>query len=128
MLLTACWLNEKASRYRAAWLKTAGWVYAGIVAAGVLCIRYLPVTIGSAEEKNLGKGDITLDLSGWKSFALQMDSIYRSDIESKKMKPGAVLISDYWFPAGHLDHYAGLPYLITCLLLVLSRTSITLPG
>jgi len=26
------------------------------------------------------------------------------------MKENATIISDYWFPAGHLDHYYGIPY------------------
>jgi hypothetical protein len=111
MLLAACRLDEKnISLRRFVWLKTALWVYTLIVIGGVLGIRYLPLRIGSREEENLGKGDITLDMSGWKCFALQMDSLYRSDVVAKKIKPGAVLIADYWFPAGHLDHYAGLPY------------------
>jgi hypothetical protein len=111
MLLAACRLDEKnISLRQSAWLKAAIWVYTVIVIGGVLGIRYLPLRIGSAEEENLGKGDITLDMSGWKSFAIKMDSLYRSDIISQKMKPGAILIADYWFPAGHLDHYAALPY------------------
>jgi hypothetical protein len=111
MLLTSLWLDDKSNMLPAAkWLKTAGWVYGCIVILGVTGIRYLPFRIGSKEEKNLGKGDITLDMNGWQLFAVQLDSLYKSDINSHKMNPGATLISDYWFPAGHLDHYYGIPY------------------
>lgn len=111
MLLAACWLDEKTPPVNfPAWLRAAGWVYGGIVTAGVWGILFLPFRIGSSQDQNLGKGDITLDMSGWKSFARRFDSLYQADIKSGNMKPGATLISDYWFPAGHLDHYYGIPY------------------
>jgi 4-amino-4-deoxy-L-arabinose transferase-like glycosyltransferase len=111
MLLAALWLDEKTKILASSnWLKTAGWVYVSIVILGVTGIRYLPFRIGSTEEKNLGKGDITLDMSGWHSFAIQLDSLYQADIISHNMKDSATLISDYWFPAGHLDHYYSMPY------------------
>jgi hypothetical protein len=111
MLPAACWLDEKKkSLYISNWLGTAGWVYLSVLIIGVSGIRFLPFQIGDREGKNLGKGDITLDMSGWKQFSIQFDSVYRSDIASGRMKPGAAIISDYWFPAGHLDHYYGIPY------------------
>ena len=39
-----------------------------------------------------------------------MDSIYRSDSSSGRMKKNALILSDYWFPAGHLDHYYAVPF------------------
>jgi Dolichyl-phosphate-mannose-protein mannosyltransferase len=111
MLLASLWLSEKSNWHSVSkWLKSAAWVYGCIVILGVASIRYLPFRIGSREEKNLGKGDITLDMSGWQSFAVRFDSLYRADMDSHKMSEGATLISDYWFPAGHLDHYYGIPY------------------
>lgn len=111
MLLTAVWLDEKVNySYAPKWLRVAGWVYVTVVLLGLVSIPFLPFRIGSMEEKNLGKGDITLDMSGWKQFARSFDSLYRSDIVSRKMKKNAALISDYWFPAGHLDHYCSVPY------------------
>ena len=111
MLLTACWLNEKTSPGKTTkWLKTAGWVYGLVVIGSVLCIQFLPFRIGSFQDKNLGEGDITLDMTGWKQFAVYFDSLYRGDIVSGRMKPEATIISNYWFPAAHLDHYYGIPY------------------
>jgi hypothetical protein len=111
MPLAACWLDEKTNKQSASkWLKTAAWVYGSVVILGVLSIRYFPFRIGSSQEKNIGKGDISLDMSGWHSFAVRFDSLYQADIASHNMKQDAVLISDYWFPAGHLDHYYGIPY------------------
>jgi hypothetical protein len=110
MLIAACWLDERSGPSVAGkWLKTAGWVYIGVLIVGLLAIRYLPFRIGNSDEQKLGKGDITLDMSGWESFAVQFDSLYQSDINSGKMKAGSILISDYWFPAAHLDHYYAVP-------------------
>jgi len=111
MLLAACRLDEKTAKPGPAqWLKTAAWLYVSVIVMGVTGIRYLPFRIGSTDEKNLGKGDISLDMCGWHSFAIRMDSLYRADFASGRMKENATIISDYWFPAGHLDHYYGIPY------------------
>ncbi|HEY2650262.1 MAG TPA: glycosyltransferase family 39 protein [Puia sp.] len=111
MLLAACWLDEKTNvAVCHKWLKTAGVFYVTVVVIGVFGIRFLPFRIGSTGEKNLGKGDITLDMNGWRAFAIRLDSLYNADITSGHMKENAIILSDYWFPAGHLDHYYGLPY------------------
>jgi len=65
--------------------------------------------MGSSDARELGKGDITLDMSGWKKFAAQFDSLYRSDQRDGKMKKQATILSDYWFPAAHLDYYYARP-------------------
>jgi len=110
MLLAAGWLDEETDRpYPSRWLKSAAWVYGVVLILGVFSIRLLPLRLGSGEERNLGTGDPTLDMTGWKSFATQFDSLYREDTDSHKMKPGSIILSDYWFPAGHLDHYVARP-------------------
>ncbi len=110
MLLAACWLDERARFIRIRWLKTAGWFFVLVVMIGTLCIRFLPLQIGNRELNYLGTGDITLDMNGWKKFAFDFDTLYQADIQSGKMQSGAVIISDYWFPAGHLDHYCAVPF------------------
>jgi hypothetical protein len=111
MLLSSYWLDKNTEGpVRTKWLRIAGWLYVSIIVIGVIGINYLPFRLGSNDEKNLGKGDITLDMYGWHSFAARFDSLYRSDLASGHMKENAMIISDYWFPAGHLDHYYGIPY------------------
>jgi Dolichyl-phosphate-mannose-protein mannosyltransferase len=110
MLVAASWLDERARFIRIRWLKTAGWFFAIVVTIGTLCIRFLPLQIGNREISYLGAGDITLDMNGWKKFASDFDLLYQADISAGIMKPGAVIISDYWFPAGHLDHYYSVPF------------------
>jgi hypothetical protein len=110
MLLAACYLDEIKSVKKIKWLKASGFTYCLVVFGGILAIRFLPVRIGSHEKKYLGKGDITLDMTGWKQAGGQFDSLYQSDAESGKMQEGAMLISDYWFPASHLDYYFSRPF------------------
>jgi len=111
MLLAALCLEEQSNAGKtAAWLKASAWVYMSVLILGLLCIRYLPFRIGSQQEKKLGTGDPTLDMTGWKLFAPQFESIYQKDIKTGKMKPGSFILADYWFPAGHLNHYLCRPY------------------
>ena len=110
MLLAGVRLDKMKAVVCAKWLKACVWVYVIVVVAGVTGIRFLPLQIGSADKKNLGKGDITLDMYGWRDFATRFDSLSRADLASGRMKENATIISDYWFPAGHLDHYYAIPY------------------
>jgi hypothetical protein len=111
MLLAACWLDEKKESAACdKWLRAAAWLNVSVILIGVTAVLYLPFRIGSTDEKNLGKGDITLDMYGWHSFAVSFDSLYRADLASGHMKENATILSDYWFPAAHLDHYYGIPY------------------
>ena len=109
MLISACHLDEIRSIKKMNWLKASCLTYCIVVFAGVGVILFLPFSIGSRESKYLGKGDFTLDMSGWESFSKKFDSLYRSDVSTGKIKSGATLISDYWFPAGHLDYYYARP-------------------
>lgn len=68
-------------------------------------IRWLPIQLGSKDEQHLGKGDLLLDMSGWKQFGQDFNGLYKQDMAAGTMKEGAVIITDYWFPAAHLDYY-----------------------
>ncbi len=110
MLLSACHLEENVPSRTSRWLKASAWTFLTVVLVGVLGIRFLPFRIGNGQLSYLGKGDITLDLCGWRKFGSELDSLIKSDVIAGIEKPGAVIISDYWFPAGHLDHYSGVPF------------------
>ena len=110
-ILLSCRLDtnfSNASRNR--WLKTSGLVYLSVVVLGVFGIQYLPVQIGSQEMDRRGTGDVTLDMVGWQRFSQKLDSLVKADSASGIMKPGAFILSDYWFPAAHLDYYYAIPY------------------
>jgi Dolichyl-phosphate-mannose-protein mannosyltransferase len=110
MLIAGNWIASHPLSAGKKWLKAAVWIYAVVLVFGVLAINFAPLRLGSNKPERLGEGDITLDMYGWKSFALNFDSLYQEDIRSGLMQPGATIISDYWFPAGYLDHYFARPY------------------
>lgn len=111
LLLTAAYLsgkNEGAAKIPRP-LLSAVILFFVIAAGGVIAISWLPVQIGKKDGKDLGKGDVTLDMNGWKQFSQKFDSLYRSDIKTGMMKPNSPVIADYWFPAAHLDYYVAAP-------------------
>lgn len=81
----------------------------GLIVFTVLIISIaaykLPYSFNSGNQKNLGAGDLLLDFSGWKEFNVDFNKLYRSDTTMGKMKPNSFIISDYWFPAAHLQWY-----------------------
>ncbi|PWT78744.1 MAG: hypothetical protein C5B59_01150 [Bacteroidetes bacterium] len=111
MLLAAAWLSAKnsfAEKTPKSIIAALG-LFVFVVVVALPGIKWLPVPLGSKEERVLGKNDITLDMSGWDKFAIQFDSLYRDDVAKGKMKEGAFILSDYWFPAAHLDYYLATP-------------------
>ena len=69
----------------------------------------LPFQVGSRSPERLGKGDISLDMTGWPSFSREFVTLYHTDAERGRMQGGAIILSDYWFPAAHIDYYIGRP-------------------
>ena len=80
-----------------------------IIVIGIPAIKWLPIQVGNKQEEFLGKGDPSLDLTGWETFSHSFDSLYMNDKKSGLMKSTAFIISDYWFPAAHLDYYLARP-------------------
>ena len=105
MLIAGEWLAKQNIFLREKWIKGAGLVSGVVVIGGILAIHYSPFVLRSNQADHLGEGDFTLDMYGWKSFAHDFDSVYKEDLRSGRMHGDAAIISDYWFPAGHLDHY-----------------------
>jgi len=79
-----------------------------IAAVGV--VRLLPVNIGSKDVQELGKHDVTLDMNGWTDFGKNFDSLYRHDRQGGLINKNPFLISDYWFPAAHINYYVANRY------------------
>jgi hypothetical protein len=74
-----------------------------------LLINYLPAGLGKQNAEHLGAGDFTMDMYGWHSFEKAFEQLRNKDIEARIMKPGAIIISNKWFPAAHLDYYVAYP-------------------
>jgi hypothetical protein len=80
-----------------------------VVTLGALwaVIHFFPGTLGKKEIASLGRGDITLDLYGWKSLAQELKPFMEQDLNSGIKAD--VIVSHKWFPAGHIDYYVAQP-------------------
>jgi hypothetical protein len=85
----------------------AALVYAIIIGvAEVLVVNYFPGTLSDQKQGiNIGKGDVTLDMYGWKEAGRKFDSLYRSDVAKKIMPTGSPIVVTNWYPAAHIDFY-----------------------
>ena len=75
----------------------------------IIIIKWLPYNAGNKEWNHLGEGDPTLDMNGFKKFGNQFDSLYKEDISEGRIGKAAFLLSDFWFPAAHIDYYVARP-------------------
>lgn len=80
-----------------------------VLFAGVLLINFYPGTPGSKKLPALGKGDITLDMYGWRSFSSSFARIRAKDIASGNMLDDAPVVVHKWFPGGQVIFYAAYP-------------------
>jgi 4-amino-4-deoxy-L-arabinose transferase-like glycosyltransferase len=99
-------INKKTIQ---AWLRNANLLVLIIVALSYFAINYLPASLGKKNVADLGSGDFTMDLYGWNSFATAFKKLKDADIKTHNMQPDAVIISNKWFPAAHLDYYVAHP-------------------
>ncbi len=82
---------------------------ATVITGGVLLIHFFPGTLGKKDKAILGEGDFTLDMYGWSSLKTVFQKIASEDAQSGLMKKDAVIISNRWFTAAHLDYYVAMP-------------------
>lgn len=75
----------------------------------LMIVKWLPYNIGTKEWNHLGAGDPTLDMNGFRKFGQQFGALYKKDVEEQKIGKNVFLVSDYWFPAAHIDYYVARP-------------------
>ncbi|RTL58634.1 MAG: glycosyltransferase family 39 protein [Sphingobacteriales bacterium] len=107
LLIAAAWMAEK--KYALRLLLAANGLLLTAIISGWWLINFYPGTLGNKTKEKFGDGDFTLDMYGWKNFARQFMTFYKSDQQQGNTKPGAFIISDKWFPASHIDHYLAYP-------------------
>jgi hypothetical protein len=115
ILLTAAYFSKQTSttvwknRLLPKPLAIANTLLAVIIVAGVLVINFFPGTLGKKDKTLLGEGDFTLDMYGWNNLQKSFSNILQKDEQSGAMKSDAVIISNKWFPAAHIDFYVAMP-------------------
>jgi Dolichyl-phosphate-mannose-protein mannosyltransferase len=108
ILIAAAYLSESVKIYRP--FKIPYNILASklfivmIVISGMVIVNFLPATLGKKEYQVLGDEDFTLDLSGWKKTGIQFDKIIK-----KQQPTNAIIISNNWFPAAHIEYYLAHP-------------------
>ena len=115
ILLAACYFSKRnkkiytPNKFIPRPIIIAGVFSVFFLIAGVSIIHLFPGTLGNKQTLRLGDGDFTLDMIGWRELENQFKEIQLKDIKTKSMKKGAVLLSNKWFPAAHLDYYVARP-------------------
>jgi hypothetical protein len=71
-------------------------------------VQFYPGTYGSQNEKDFGRGDITLDMYGWRTAAVVFDSLYKDDIGKGKMPAHPAMVTTHWWGA-HVEYYFARP-------------------
>jgi Dolichyl-phosphate-mannose-protein mannosyltransferase len=107
-LLTAVWLDKKHTAHSfldiPKSLQYAGFLLLSVIVAGILCINYLPKTLGTNQYANLGSNDFTLDMYGWHKTKSAFEKIHKTNGDKN-----SIIISNAWLPAAHLQQYIAKP-------------------
>jgi Dolichyl-phosphate-mannose-protein mannosyltransferase len=77
-----------------------------MLSLALVFVEWLPLEWGR-DKKFIGKGDPTLDMTGFANFADQFDSLRRQDRLTFHNRYQDAIVVDYWFPAGHFNYYIG---------------------
>jgi hypothetical protein len=110
-LLTAISLDEtfELSEKTPGFIRWSLWLLLFIVFAGATLINFFPGTTGNHDHAKYGQGDATLDMFGWKQLGDKMEIIWKEDDRNNVMRNNSVVITNRWYPAGHLDFYVCKP-------------------
>jgi len=81
----------------------------GILPIVITLINFWPGSLGSDQMPAFGKGDVTLDMTGWRQFEHKFSNVYTKDKQQQLIDSSTCIFADYWFPAAHLWFYTGKP-------------------
>lgn len=96
------------------------------IVVAALCLTILVVGIGCLEIKtgciqacfkkeahsdmtSLGKGDVTLDMYGWKQMRDEFSKVRNHAVASGEIEKEAGMVTLNWFPAANMDYYIATP-------------------
>lgn len=84
------------------------WGFALLVSGLIVCaliIDYYPGNFGSKRKDDLGKGDISLDIYGWKEAGKQFAKLYKKEVNKGIMPKGSPMICNTWWGAHQEYHF-----------------------
>ena len=71
-------------------------------------VKFYPGTYGSHNLDDYGRGDMTLDMYGWRKASAQFDSLYKDDVSRNRMPLNAAFVTSNWWGA-HVEYYFARP-------------------
>ena len=108
MPIAAVWLANRSQHTFPNILRWALSVFLVVYLGYSLTVKFYPGTYGSQRSDDLGRGDITLDMYGWREASRQFEKLYRHDVSRGIMPANAALVSSHWWGA-HVEYYFGRP-------------------
>lgn len=109
LLLAACYLSDlKINSLLPRLVSYANYLIVSVSLLGIIIISSYPGTLGKTNEKNLGKGDVTLDMYNWDFFKTEVEKIIQRNKSEGKINTDFI-INNKWFPAAHIDNYIAQP-------------------
>ncbi len=105
--LAASYLDDKSktSCLVPRFVKYATGLVVFIISAGFVFINYYPGTIGSNNKDEMGDGDFTLDMYGWKEMGTNFGEWMKQEKLQNQLPANNTIVCNKWFPASHIDYY-----------------------
>jgi len=104
MPLAAVWLANVSQNPFPKILKWGLGIFLVVYLGYSSIVKFYPGTYGSHNLSGYGRGDITLDMYGWRKASAQFDSLYRDDVSKNKMPANASMVPSNWWGA-HVEYY-----------------------
>lgn len=104
-LIAALYMEKKAKHLYPPYITISISLLIIVLVVGIALIRFSPANFGSHDKDNYGEYCPTLDMSGWKNFSRDFQTLVKEDMSKGTMKANAPIIVDKWFPGGHLEFY-----------------------
>ena len=106
--LAAVWLANSSEKPFPKILKWGAGVFLIVYLGYSAVVKLYPGTYGSHNKEDYGRGDITLDMYGWRKASAQFDSLYKDDVSKNKMPVNATMVTSHWWGA-HVEYYFARP-------------------
>lgn len=107
--LVAAWFEIGKPNFFPLVFKLAIAIVAVVLVAATVAVKFSPVNFGSKSPNSYGEYCPTLDLSGWNKLGENFKTMVAEDVAKGEIKDGAVLLTNKWFPGGHLEFYVARP-------------------
>ncbi len=89
-------------------LKWSLGIFIIVAVCWTMVVHFYPGTFGQKNKDELGQGDITVDLFGWKEAGKKFAVLYKKEVAAGTVAKQTPLVCGYWWGA-HSDYYFARP-------------------